>query len=489
MPSCFRPCYDAAVPSSIDSPGDSLGDSSVDSLGDSPAHSPATSRPRGAGTEVARALAAALASAPPGLLGVACSGGADSIALVDAAAEVLGAASVVLLHIDHGLRAGSAEVAAEVCSWAERRGVKAVARRVHVPAGASLEQSARQARYQALDQLADEVGVVAVATAHTARDQAETVLMRIVRGTGIAGLAAIPARRGRYLRPLLDVERAAIERYVQERALPVWEDPMNADPRFLRSRVRHHLMAELRAENPSVEAALRQLAAHAQEWADAIDLTAEPLSRQLRASALVVAPAAVRKRAFALALGRLGLGFDAEHLEQLDQLMSRAHGTQRVALPGATAVREYDDLRFERSGAPSFRAGQHVEAAATRSLPAAIPAALLDEPARFVVRRPSPGDRMRPSRLQGRSRKLSDLFIDAKVPQRQRALAQVVCQRSDGAIVWVEHLGFAYGVENEAERAPPSDLRPTEPPDPAEREPRAAAPEPPDLPDQPGRVP
>src|SRR5207253_10900795 len=114
---------------------------------------------------------------------------------------------VVIMTIDHRLRNGSGEVARAVADWAIGRGARAVVRRVEVAQRASLEAAARDARYAALDAIARELSLGRVLLGHTARDQAETVLLRVLRGTGPAGLAGIPATRGVYVRPLLDLPR------------------------------------------------------------------------------------------------------------------------------------------------------------------------------------------------------------------------------------------------------------------------------------------
>lgn len=387
---------------------------------------------------VVAAVRAALAPQLPATFGIACSGGADSVVLADAAALAVGEAAVVVLHVDHGLFEGSAEVGAQVARWARGRGLVAVVRRVRVEERASLEAAARAARYAALAELTEALGLAAVATAHTARDQAETVLLRILRGTGVGGLAGIAAAGARTLRPLLQVERATIEAYVAARDLPVWDDPMNADPRFARARVRHQLMPQLRQENPAIDEALRRLAGHAAEWAEVLDAQAVPLAERLSASELSRALPAVRKRALALALTQRGVGFEAAHLEALDALIcAPPRGTVKLSLSRAVAVRQYDELRIYASDAGD----QARDASPER---ASVPDELAD-PRRFSVRRWQAGDRMKPARLGGRSRKLSDLFGDAKVPRALRGTAQVVCRRSDGIIVWVEHLGFAHG--------------------------------------------
>lgn len=391
-----------------------------------------------------------LVAEPGQRVGVACSGGLDSLVLAQAAGEVLGPPAVVLLHIDHGLGAGSAAVARELGQWAAARGLGWAARRVEVPRRGSLEASARQVRYRALAALAEELALGAVATAHTARDQAETVLLRLLRGTGVAGLAAIAQRRGKVVRPLLALEREVVVEYARARALAPWQDPMNADLRFARVRVRERLVPLLRAENPSVEAALLRLAAQAAEWTAALDELAAPLAARLVVSELAAQPAAVRKRALALALAHRQLGYDAAHVEALDELVRRpAAGSVELSLPGARAVREYDRLSIHVSSAAAMSLGADPVGEPAAPAPA-IPASL-EDPARFAVRTPLPGDRMRPARLRGRSRKLSDLFVDAKVARRLRAVAWVVCRRDTGEIVWVEHLGWAHGADAESE--------------------------------------
>lgn len=385
------------------------------------------------------AVTAALGSlSAGGRVGVALSGGLDSLVLADAACCALGAKAVIALHVDHGLSPASAQVAREVGQWAARRELAYRSVRVEVPRRGSLEQAARVVRYRALEALAAEHGLLAVATAHTARDQAETVLLRILRGTGVAGLAAIAVRRGLWVRPLLPLPRSELETYARERGLVAWEDPMNAELRFARVRVRQQLLPALAAENPAIERALCRLAEQAAEWTAELDELARPLAERLCVSELARSGPAVRKRALALALAERGVSFEAVHLEAVAALIQRAPGgTAHVSVPGAEVVREYDALRIECRAAVSAVA--HVDVPEP-----GVPETLCDVE-RFEHRSPRAGDRMRPARLRGRSRKLSDLFVDAKVPRRQRATARVVCRRSDGEIVWVEHLGWSHG--------------------------------------------
>jgi tRNA(Ile)-lysidine synthase len=356
-----------------------------------------------------------------GLIGVACSGGADSLTLADAACDVCGAGNVVVVHVDHGLSARSAQVADQVAVWCRGRGLACVVERVEVPDRASLEAAARDARYAALDALAERLGVSAIWLAHTARDQAETVLMRVVRGTGPAGLAGIPSARGIYMRPLLELSREVIDAYAAARALPIVDDPMNHDTRFARVRFRDRHLPALRGENPALDQALVRLAAAAAEWRDALDALAEPYARfPITCSTVAALPAAVRKRVYALALGT----YEASHLDAIDELVCRAPaGEARLDLSGAQLVRSYDVL----TDAPGHVASE----------PPAVPHG-------HELRTWRAGDRMRPARLKGHSRKLSDLYGDAKVPRAQRASARVLVRIVDQKIVWAEYIGPAF---------------------------------------------
>ena len=203
---------------------------------------------------------------------VAVSGGMDSVVLLHLL-NVLRPAWRLTLHIahlDHGLREESGRdaqfvrelaAAARIPSTIERREVEAVAARE----GWSLEDGARRIRYQFLLEVARRQSAAHIALAHTADDQAETVLMRLVRGTGLMGLGAIPIQRQleevRLVRPLLELWRREIAEYARAAGLVHREDATNADRRFVRNRIRHELLPLLeRRYNPNVKGALTQLA-------------------------------------------------------------------------------------------------------------------------------------------------------------------------------------------------------------------------------------
>ena len=365
----------------------------------------------------------------PGLYGVACSGGADSMALADAAIRAAGAANIIILSIDHGLTPAATTASEAVVAWARARGAAAVVRRVDVVRRGSLEAAARTARYAALEALTDELGLVCVLVGHTARDQAETVVLRLLRGTGPAGLAAIPVQRGRFIRPFLAIDRDAIDAYVRAHALPIWDDPMNEDRRLARVRVRQEILPALRRENPQLDAALVRLANSTTEWLEVIDALARPFARFPIDSAMLAAePAAVRKRAVSVALEAAGLDYDAAHLDHIDRMITAPErGQISIDVRGGSILRSYGKLSIARRDEP------------------APPEDLVLPDDGYELRTWRAGDRMRPGRLKGRSRKLSDLYIDAKVPRAARATARVLVRKSDATIVWAEHVGAAFG--------------------------------------------
>lgn len=196
---------------------------------------------------------------------VACSGGPDSTAMLDALARLAPPRSLRLhvAHVDHGLRPGSESEADVVAAAATARGLPFSALRVAVPSrGPSLQDRARGARHAALGALADDLGATAIALAHTADDQAETVLMRALSGATPRSLAAMGERSGRLARPLLRVWRGDVLAYCTALRLPVLTDPSNRDPRFLRSRVRHELIPALETLFPAARRRLCVLADH-----------------------------------------------------------------------------------------------------------------------------------------------------------------------------------------------------------------------------------
>jgi tRNA(Ile)-lysidine synthase len=322
--------------------------------------------PHPAVAEIRTAVRAALIDCAPGdLVLVACSGGADSLAL--AAALAFTAPRLQLraggITVDHGLQPGSAERAREVAGRLTGLGLDPVICTMvtvaHPDDGSYLgpEAAARAARYDALDAAATQTGAAAVLLGHTLDDQAETVLLRLGRGSGARSLAGMPARRGRYRRPLLTVRRAATRAACEQLNLPVWDDPHNGDPRFTRSRVRHEAMPVLESVlGPGVAEALARTAGQLRDDADRLDAEADQAATAGRADDagyLAGLPAALRTRLLhraALTAGCPAGSLTAGHVQQLDALVTGWRGQRWVDLPGGVrGFRRDGRVRFTRT--------------------------------------------------------------------------------------------------------------------------------------------
>ena len=291
---------------------------------------------------------------------VACSGGADSLALARAVAAEAPRADVqaVAIVVDHDIQEGSAAVAERAAKQCRDLGLEAeVVRVTVVKSGDGLEAAARDARYGALDAAADRWGADAILLGHTMEDQAETVLMRLARGSGARSLAGIPVKSGRLLRPLLGVPRSTVRSYVAD--LDPWEDPHNFDPTMLRPRVRSELLPMVSdVLGAGAIAGLARTASLLRADAEALDDWARREFERLALRAgnsvefdahdLLALPEAVRTRVIRLACHACGcpsgsLGFD--HICVVHGLLVDWHGQGAATLPGGvTAQRRYDRL-------------------------------------------------------------------------------------------------------------------------------------------------
>ncbi|GAC1341026.1 MAG: hypothetical protein NVSMB29_10830 [Candidatus Dormibacteria bacterium] len=214
---------------------------------------------------------------------VACSGGPDSVALLDVLVRLAPPRrlSLAVAHVDHGLRPGSGAEAEVPAGMAAAAGIPFYRLRVSVTGPGSPQENARRARHAALVGCAAEAGAEVVALGHTADDQAETVLMRILRGSDPRGLPAMGGRENGLARPLLAVWRADVEAYCAARRLDVVSDPSNHDRRYLRTRVRHELLPALEAAFPGARRRLVVLADRQRALLEELvtDLTASEASR------------------------------------------------------------------------------------------------------------------------------------------------------------------------------------------------------------------
>ncbi|MFE9954940.1 tRNA lysidine(34) synthetase TilS [Micromonospora sp. NPDC005299] len=291
---------------------------------------------------------------------VACSGGADSLALAAATAFVaprLGRRAG-LVTVDHGLQPGSAERAERVARWAREVGLDPVEVVPVTVAGrpGGPEAAAREARYAALLATARGHGAAGVLLGHTRDDQAETMLLALARGAGPHGLSGMPACREwdgvPLLRPLLDVPRADTREACAALGLTPWEDPHNADPVYARSRVRADVLPALvRALGPGVVDNLARTARLLAADTAALDDLAAAALAEVRAAegglsvdGLAALPAAVRTRvlhAWARDLGASPAALSHRHVAALDALVTDWRGQGPAYLPGGVPVRRH----------------------------------------------------------------------------------------------------------------------------------------------------
>lgn len=269
----------------------------------------------------------------------ACSGGPDSAAMLFALARLAPELGFALeaASIDHGLRATAAGDVAIAERQAGALGVPFHARRVEVERRPSLQAQAREARYAALLGLAAELGAARVAVGHTRDDQAETVLLRLIRGTALHGLGAIdPCRADGVIRPLIDCDRADVHRVARAEFREIADDPSNADERFERVRIRAHVMPVLVAENPQLARHLAALADEAREFRVPLDAVVHTLlgeaevgagAHRLCGAALADRPAILRRAVLHTWLGREGATpVSRAHLDELDHALQVRRG-------------------------------------------------------------------------------------------------------------------------------------------------------------------
>jgi tRNA(Ile)-lysidine synthase len=298
---------------------------------------------------------------------VACSGGADSLALLSAAVFEARDLScrVVGVTVDHALQEGSADHAARVVEQMASMGVdETAAVRVHVEAaGRGPEAAAREARYAVLDEMADHFGSQLVLLGHTRDDQAETVLLGLARGSGGRSLAGMRRSFDRYRRPLLDVSRDDTVTACQVEGIDFWADPHNADPGFTRVRVRERVLPVLEEElGPGIAETLARTADQVRDDVEALDALAETAYERLRsADGVELEPLYDEYRAIASRVLRLAAvaagAIESElfyvHVLALIQL---AEGSLRgeIQLPGhVTAYRDRSLLRFRPTAVES----------------------------------------------------------------------------------------------------------------------------------------
>lgn len=407
--------------------------------------------------------------APTDRLVVAASGGVDSMALLHAFVEVR--QPIMVATIDHGLDGGSGETAAFVLSEAARLGIEAETVAVQVEPG-NVQAQARDARYAALADAARRQSCAAVATGHTATDQAETVLMSLIRGAGLRGLAGMPQRRPLadgvdLVRPMLQLSRAEVEAAARERGWPWREDASNATGVYQRNRLRHNVMTLLRREGgEGVDSRIADAAASARGALDVVANRVSGPDRVLSISTLTSLSPDAQRVLLAEAVGQWAPSATRSSalVERLRHLAGAPVGAH-VDSGGVRVWRQRDGLRFDMED-PAPATGTltvtPLDAVPGRfDLGAFTELVDLDRAGEVQVRTWREGDRIRPLGLDG-STLVSDLLRNRDVSRADRGGVPVVVR--GGEILWVvgHRLAASVAITAETVRAGKWTWRPGE---------------------------
>lgn len=374
----------------------------------------------------------------------AVSGGRDSMCLLHYLYDLgqrLGF-TVAAAHLDHGMRPTAARDVAIVETFCKERGIPFYLGKAHIYEDAkawdvTVEEAGRRARYALLERTADTIGADRIATAHHRSDQAETVLLNLLRGTGPEGLAGIPPVRGRYIRPLLDTPRSEIEDYVAEHKIPYGDDETNDDLHYARNRLRHTLWPELEAINPEATAHIASCATISRRenaFLDQLAATRLPeTGTEVHVMVILDAPEVLQSRMVRLLLARLPAGKKDVSAVHIRAILALCQSGGTLPLPnGMAAVCRGGTLRLcMASPAPEET---ELKPGVTRWGSYDITVSDTDGPGAFCVAC-RPGDRLtvrtwkgadRLARERG-SRTLKRLYTDAAIPREQWDGLPVIC--------------------------------------------------------------
>lgn len=395
----------------------------------------------------------------------ALSGGADSVVLLHLLCRACAEGKlkgVAAAHLHHGLRGRDADEDARFCErlcldWQVPFYLgHADVRQEAAQRGLSLETAARELRYGFLRETCQKAGTDAIAVAHHMDDQAETVLLHLLRGSGTDGLAGMRFRRGDLVRPLLGARRSEIESYARENGLSYRTDATNTSDEMTRNRVRHELLPLLASYNPRITERLCSLAALAAQDADCLDAFAASALDELSSDGgferrgLSELPAAIRSRALKSLLCDAQQGdVERRDVERVDQLLCARTGTRielrasmaawvdsRALYIGRPQTETVFSVPFCREGTTVFPGGRFVSAADGAERPRHGNEACIDRdrlPTDAVVRTRHSADRFHPLGAPG-SRKLSDVMTDRKLPRFSRGIP-LLC--SGERVLWM----------------------------------------------------
>ncbi len=386
--------------------------------------------------------------------------------------------SMVVAHLDHGLRPEGEKEANFVRKGAGKLGIPFFHRKGDVRAwqkekGLTTQEAARELRYAFLREIAKTHKASKIALGHTADDQAESILMRILRGAGTRGLSGIPpVREGVFIRPLIEVWREEVESFLKEKKVAFLQDPSNQSDQYLRNRVRHELLPLLEGYNPRVRQNLVQMAdlfrAEEEFWEDLLEEKFLTVIRNRRKDfvaldipSLTTQPLPVRFRCFRTAIEKVQghlRRVSLPHILAIENLLKSREPNKILKLPqGLCVTKAYQVLNFSRAKeemipfehpvpGPGYMEIQEIGRAMrfdflTRKRKVPLEdspnIALLDfDDLNFplTIRSFRPGDRFQPLGMEG-EKKVKNMFIDCKIPSFQRKRIPLLCQGE--RLLWV----------------------------------------------------
>ena len=391
-----------------------------------------------------------------GIVLAAVSGGADSmclLALLKEVAEVRGF-TVAAVHFNHRLRGEESDRDAafvdNICSGQNIAcyvGEGDVAR-FAAENGIGVEAAAREMRYSFFYETAEKTGAVKIATAHTADDNAETMLLNLVRGTGLTGLCGIPPVRGNIIRPLLETSREEVERFLEERGIPHVEDSTNSQDIYTRNKLRHSVIPVLKQINPRLTDAVSSAARLLREDDEYLDGLADNFIKE-HCSGGRVPVRELEQMATAIAgrvIKKMADGLSSKHVAAILELCISDSPSAGVSAPSISVYREYNDIVFDSDLNESGFAPVTISLDETVDLPEAnlrisCCEALYDDKiyksfttflfksdevcGKIILRPRMPGDKLA---LAGRNvtKTLKKLFIENRIPARKRSLVPVI---------------------------------------------------------------
>ncbi len=433
-------------------------------------------------------------TAPGNTVLVAVSGGPDSVCLLRVLHRLSASLGINLhvAHLDHMFRGKeSADEALFVAELARQLGLPSTIEKIDVPAfcrvrGLPAQAGAREVRYGFLSRAAAEVKASRIATGHTATDQAETFLMRLLRGAGLSGLSGIRPIRENIIRPLIDTTREEVVKYLQQRGQRYMTDPSNEKPLYTRNRIRRDILPVLRQFNPRIVETLAEEAALLRDENETIDQLLSPVSTKVitgeddcvvldRGIFNALSPA-FKRRLLRQSINMLGLEFRGLSFIQVEEALgfiAQAQTGRTMKLPGGIFLeRDYEKIVV---GVISGESGfSHVLALPGATLipdldivietvisEVPINPAIMNPPAPagggstetgdenyfwqalfdydkiknpLIIRTRLPGDRFCPSGMNGKSKKLQDYFVDEKIARRKRNAVPLLVAGQD--ILW-----------------------------------------------------